>query len=406
MLRSLYVDFNSYFASVEQQAEPSLRGLPVCVAPVAAETTCCIAASYEARAFGVRTGTPVHEARKLCKGIRVVQARPSLYVEYHHRLIEAVESCTHIEAVYSIDEMHCELTGSQRQRDNAEALAIKIKRTINKTVGTELRSSIGIAPNLFLAKTASNMKKPDGLVVIEQADLPQCLYPLELRKITGIGCQMEKRLHRAGITTMQQLLMADRQYLARAWGSIDGERMFENLRGVWYLPPRNPRTSVGHSHVLAPDLRHDHAANAVLHKLLQKAGLRLRSYGLLAGGMRIKVKYRNYPSWHEEVRFNPSADTLAFTGALDFMWQKKPLVRDDPIAVGITLIHLLEVANYIPSLFDDHPARNRLNKAMDELNARFGKNAVYLGGAHQALQSAPMRIAFGHIPDMELESDE
>lgn len=406
MLRSLYVDFNSYFASVEQQAEPALRGKPVCVAPVAAETTCCIAASYEAKAFGVKTGTPVHEARKLCKAIRVVQARPSLYVEYHHRLVTAVESCTHVEAVYSIDEMHCELTGSQRNRANAEALAHRIKRTIRAAVGTELHCSIGIAPNIFLAKTASDMHKPDGLTVIEQADLPECLYPLELRDITGVGRQMEKRLNQAGIGTMRELLAADKTRLARAWGSIEGERMYAKLRGEWLLPAPSARASVGHSHVLAPEMRDDRAACAVLHKLLQKAAVRLRSYGLLAGAMQVKVKYRRYPSWHEQVRFDPSADTLTLTGALDLLWRKKPAVRDDPIAVGVTLTRLVEAAHHTPSLFDENAARSALNHTIDTLNARFGKNAVYFGGAHDALQSAPMRIAFGHIPDPGVESDE
>src|SRR5665647_1483776 len=94
-LKALYVDFNSYFASVEQQLRPELRGKPIAVLPVVAETTCCIAASYEAKAFGVKTGTKVSDARKLCPGIMLVEARPALYVEYHHRLVEAVESVSY-----------------------------------------------------------------------------------------------------------------------------------------------------------------------------------------------------------------------------------------------------------------------------------------------------------------------
>ncbi|MES2365290.1 MAG: DNA polymerase [Pseudomonadota bacterium] len=406
MLRSLYVDFNSYFASAEQQAEPALRGKAVCVAPVVAETTCCIAASYEAKAFGVRTGTPIHEARKLCKGIRVVQARPAMYVEYHHKLVAAVESCTHVEAVYSIDEMHCELTGSQRVRANAEALAHKIKRTIYDTVGTELRCSIGIAPNLFLAKTASNMHKPDGLTVIELNDLPDCLYPLTLRDINGVGRQMEKRLNLAGIYTLRDLWAADKPRLTRAWGSIEGERMHAKLRGEWRLPTPSPRASIGHSHVLAPEMRNDHAAHSVLHKLLQKTAVRLRGHGLLSGAMQVKVKYLRYPSWQEKISFDHTSDTLTLTDVLNLLWEKKPAVRDDPLAVGVTLTRLVEAAYHTPSLFDTGIARSKLNATVDKLNARFGKNAVYFGAAHDALQSAPMRIAFSHIPDLDTESDE
>ena len=134
-LRALYVDFNSYFASVEQQERPELRGRPIGVLPVVAETTCCIAASYEAKKFGVKTGTPVREARKLCPDILFVEARPALYIHYHHRLVEIVESCTPVDRTLSIDEMVCKLTGSQQQRGNALSLAVRIKQAIREHVG-------------------------------------------------------------------------------------------------------------------------------------------------------------------------------------------------------------------------------------------------------------------------------
>ena len=218
-LRALYIDFNSYFASVEQQLRPELRGKPIGVLPVLAETTCCIAASYAAKAFGVKTGTRVNEARQLCPGMIFVEARPALYVEFHHRLIEVVETCTHVEKVLSIDEMVCMLTGSQQQRENALALADHIKHTIAKKVGNEIRSSIGIAPNTFLAKGASNMQKPDGCVVIESEDLPEKLYSLKIRDLNGIGRRMEERLIHHGLDTVPALYAATRQQLRAAWGS-------------------------------------------------------------------------------------------------------------------------------------------------------------------------------------------
>ncbi len=110
-LRALFVDFNSYFASVEQQEQPALRGRPVVVAPVMTDSTCCIAASHEARRFGVKTGTHIGEARKRCPGLIVVEARPSLYVNYHLKLVELVDSCLPVPEVRSIDEMSCTLRG-------------------------------------------------------------------------------------------------------------------------------------------------------------------------------------------------------------------------------------------------------------------------------------------------------
>ena len=116
-LRALFVDFNSYFASVEQQAETRLRNRPVAVVPLITDSTCCIAASSEARQFGIKTGTRVGEAKRMCRELQIVQARPQVYVEFHHRLVAAVDSCVPVKAILSIDEMTCELTGSMMRRE-------------------------------------------------------------------------------------------------------------------------------------------------------------------------------------------------------------------------------------------------------------------------------------------------
>src|SRR5277367_3539853 len=158
-LRALFVDFNSFFASVEQQEQPALRGRPMVVVPVMTDSTCCIAATCEAKRFGIKTGTKVGDARKACPGLILVEARPSVYVEYHHRLIAAVDACVPVTQVRSIDEMSCALRGPWREREKALSLAGEIKARIAATVGLCLLSSIGIGPNAFLAKTASDMQK-------------------------------------------------------------------------------------------------------------------------------------------------------------------------------------------------------------------------------------------------------
>jgi DNA polymerase-4 len=276
-LRALYVDFNSYFASVEQQLRPELRGRPIGILPVLAETTCCIAASVEAKRFGVRTGTSVRDARKLCRGIVLVEARPALYVEMHHKLVAAVESCLHVEQVRSIDEMWCRLHGSDTERDKAIWLAQEIKHAIYKAGGSEMRCSIGIGPNRFLAKTASDMQKPNGLMVIEQGELPQRLYGLKLKDLNGIGRSMEARLENAGIHTVEELCAASAWQLRKAWRGVAGERFHAMLHGQDMTELETTRRSVSHSHVLPPELRHKDVAYAVLHRLLQKAAMRLRS---------------------------------------------------------------------------------------------------------------------------------
>jgi DNA polymerase IV len=196
MLRSLFVDFNSYFASVEQQLNPALRGRPVGVVPVLAETSCCIAASYEAKALGIGTGTGVAEARRLCPDIAIVLADHAKYVEMHHRAVAVVDTLAPVRQVLSIDEMECELTGRWQQRERAVGLAERVKTEVVAQLGECMRTSVGIAPNTLLAKLASNMQKPDGLTVIEAHELPQRLYGLKPKAINGIGQRMVQRLER------------------------------------------------------------------------------------------------------------------------------------------------------------------------------------------------------------------
>ena len=406
-LNALYVDFNSYFASVEQQLVPELRGKPVGVLAVMAETTCCIAASYEAKAFGIKTGTSVRDARKLCADMIFVEARPSVYVMFHHKLIEIVESCTHVEKVLSIDEMVCALTGSQQLPENALKLAAKIKRTIAKQFDY-IRCSIGIAPNTFLAKTASNMQKPDGCVMIQSHELPQRLYGLKLRALNGIGKQMEARLNRFKITTVEQLYSANRQQLQSAWGSIEGERMYDKLRGLEPHYVKNARSSLGHSHVMPPEQRNLAGVKSVLHRLLQKACMRMRSYDLLASKISVKVKFRNQPSWGMDSAISPTDNTLRLIEALETFLQHYPHINDEPYAVGVSFSGLVTADEVARDFFQIEPLENekKLNKAIDKLNLKFGKNTIYFGGAHDALKDAPMRIAFNHIPDLVVEGDD
>lgn len=407
MLNALYVDFNSYFASVEQQLEPRLRGKPIGVLAVMAETTCCIAASYEAKAFGIKTGTGVRDARKLCKDIEFVEARPPLYIDLHHKLIALVESCTHVEKVLSIDEMMCKLTGSQRMKENALKLADKIKQTIYQHY-PYIRCSIGIAPNTFLAKTASNMQKPDGCVVIEDSDIPHRLYSLKLRDLNGIGRQMEQRLNRYKIYSVEDLYALNRDQMRSAWGSVEGERYYDKIRGLEPYYVKNARSSLGHSHVLPPEQRNRDNAKAVLHRLLQKAAMRMRSYDLLTSRISIKVKFREYPSFYGESAISATDNTLSLTQSLETLWQRYPQHNAIPVAVGVSFSALSHVNEAAYDLFAEKPTENekKLNKAMDALNLKYGKNTVYFAGAHQALKSAPMRIAFNHIPDLEVEDDE
>jgi DNA polymerase-4 len=396
-LRSLFVDFNSYFASVEQQVQPHLRHHPVAVVPSLAETTCCIAASYEAKAHGIKTGTKVWEARKLCPKLRLAVARPQLYVEYHHRLVAAVESCIPVRAVQSIDEMTCDLTGSQQSRVNSIALAQHIKATIASDVGSHLRCSIGIAPNSFLAKTATEMQKPDGLVVIEPEQLPECLYELELRDFCGIGARIEQRLYLNGIVTVRQLCEASCERLRRVWGGIEGERFYRELRGELVYHPPTRRASVSHSRVLPPEQRHLQGAYAVLSRLLQKAAARLRRMEMAAATLEVGVRFTEGHYWGDKIRFPHTTDTLSLMQRVTAIWHNCPRRCGLPLKVSVVLGALRPVKECNLSLFENHGA---LDERMDYLNDSYGPMKVYLGSAHTARSTAAQPIAFQYVPEI------
>jgi DNA polymerase-4 len=201
----LFLDLDAFFASSEQQENPGLRGRPVIVVQTPAESAVAIAASSAAKAFGIKTGTLVREARRLCPDVVPVRADHRLYTDYHERILKAVDTCLPVEEVMSIDEMACRLMGTEGQVPVAPALALKVKDALCEEVGECLICSIGIAPNVFLGKVGSDLQKPDGLVVITKDDLPGILLGLKLQDIYGIGVRMEQRLHRAGIPTVEQL---------------------------------------------------------------------------------------------------------------------------------------------------------------------------------------------------------
>ncbi len=415
-LRTLFVDFNSYFASVEQHERPELRGRPVGVAPVAAETTCCIAASYEAKAFGVKTGTMVREARRLCPDITIVQARPALYVQWHHTLMEAIDRAVPVGVPGSIDEVACELVGRQCNRDVAVEVARQVKAEIAAVApGGAIRCSIGIAPNPWLAKTASDMQKPDGLTVIEPGDLPHVLHRLELRDLCGIGPSMHRRLLEHGIHSVADLTAAPKHLLRHAWGSIEGVRMWGLLRGHWLPAPKTTRASIGHSHVLGPELRTPTAARAVLVKLLAKAAMRMRRDALMAGALAVNIRFLGHDErWGADLGFDPTDDSRTLLHLMDLMLRggrpRAPVLpgpRDAvPLAVGVTLHKLVERGQSSGSLFAPREEHRKLDAVVDRINAKYGLNRVYFGSMQRALEheAAPMRIPFSHIPE-KIEND-
>lgn len=401
-LTTLFLDMNAYFASVEQQERPELQGQPVGIVAVETDTTCCIAASYEAKAFGVKTGTVVRQARKLCPRLRIVTARPTLYVRYHHDIVAAIERCLPVSGIHSIDEVSCRLLSNERRPETAVHLARQIKQSIYHHVGRHLRCSVGLATNRFLAKVAAEMQKPDGLTVITRKQLPAKLYHLQLDDLPGIGKQMLKRLHRNGIRSVRQLCDLSEQQLVTIWHSIIGQLWWHWLRGDDIDEVPTLRRTVGHSHVLPPPQRNDADARCVMVRMIHKAAFRLRRLNYWARQMQIDVGYLSRPAWKEHAWLGLCQDTLTMLEALDILWPRRP--SDPPYKIGVTLYDLVPGAFATLPLFPEERNRVQLSRAMDSLNIKFGPHTVYFAGMYGAQASAPMRISYTCIPDVDSEA--
>lgn len=420
MLKWLFLDLNSYFASVEQQVRPELRGKPVAVGPVGADSGTCIAASYEAKKFGVRTGTRVREARELCPHITFVKARPRLYVLMHNRIKEAVERCLPIRDVHSIDEFSCRLDPRERTPETATALAQQVKKSISEHAGVWMRCSIGLAPNRFLAKVGTDMQKPDGLVVLERSDLPHKLYSLKPIDIAGIGPRMNERLAKAGITTVEQLCGKNEKEMEKLWGGVVGRRWWHWLRGE-ELPERaTKKRSLGHQHVLGPDSRNDEAAHAVLSRLLHKAAARLRHDGYAAGRLSVSIRFvedqkarpgRPAPStiggwrrasWSESEGLGAAcSDTATMLEVMERLWARRPR-EAAPLLVDVTLTDLVNAQSQTLPLFEGENRRTRLSQAMDLVNKKYGANVLYTSTIHDAKEHGSGGIAFNYVPNLDV----
>lgn len=395
----LFVDLNSYFASVEQEVRPDLRGRPVAVVPVEAETTCCIAVSYQAKAYGIQPGMNVSLARRMCPHLITVPVRPRIYVEYHDRIKAAIEQCIPVHQVLSCDEFACKLSGSERETVGATEIAYAIKAAI-RNVGTTLRCSIGLGPNKLLAKMASEAQKPDGLMVLDRSTLPRALYPFALRDIPGVGERMERRLRAAGITTMRKLCAQTRGQMHGLWGSVLGDRLWLWLRGEDFPePPAKALQTLSRQHILPPNCRNAERARDVAVKLLHTVARRMREYRLWTAGVVLQVGFVGQENALEGViRVPPTQSTAKLQEYLLELWKEVPRSLT-PSDLTVALIDLRPEPE--ASLFDSGMEQDdRISIALDAINARYGLNSVYFGSIHEVRKEAPTRIAFGPPPPL------
>ncbi len=414
--RRFFLDMNSFYCSVEQQEVEALRGKPTIVVPVLTTHTCAIAVSHEAKALGIRTGTAVQTARMICPGVQIVEARPKLYLEYHARLLKALHD--HFVSIrpLSIDEVACRVPSLCQSPQKETALAGRVKTQLARDLGALMTCSVGIAPNVFLAKVASETKKPDGLTVWDDHCLPEALFGVKLSDLPGVGPSMKRRLGEAGILTTEALWNASAEELGRVWGSVIGARWYYMLRGShecdyqpMQTPPDQPKKSVGHSNVLAPQHRSREGAYRILLELTRKALTRLKSCRQTASAVHVTVKFRGLRGARKDWIWTQQSARHLHTND-DRIWMQilRPLLDAipdltpdaEPFYVGITFGKLLLEKDRTLSLFEEDAKQDRLAQAVDVMNQKHGR-IVEIGGLHGTDDQIPLRIAFGAPEPLE-----
>lgn len=412
-LKWLYLDFNSYFATIEQQVKPILRKKPVVIVPSVTDYTCAIAASHEAKKLGIKTGTMIYKARSICPDLICVQADHEKYIYYHHKLVKEISKYIPIEQVCSIDEVACKLLGKECNPKIIVNKAIDIKKGIRKNVGDYISCSIGVSTNKFLAKTASNLQKPDGLKIINSNKILQRINHLNLSDLTGIGKRMEVRLLLSGITSIKKLYELSPKNMRKIWGNVLGEKFWYMLRGKDLEEDAYVKTkTIGHSHVLHPDWRDLKKSREIMRRLVLKAASRLRRKSFLCTRLKISIKTVTGKKFKSIEKFQKLNDSFSLLEKANNIWIR--LIRYYKIAkimqVNVVLYDLYSMDTKQLSLLDGIKSKNRqdekkkklVSKAMDSINSRFGRDSVTIGALpNDVVRFSGTKIAFTRIPEIK-----
>ncbi|RMG47408.1 MAG: DNA polymerase IV [Acidobacteria bacterium] len=375
----LHLDMDAFFAAIEQRERPELRGKPVIVGrrgPRGVVTTC----SYEARPYGVRSAMPSVTAERLCPDAVWIAPRGALYREVSRRVFAIVEERVPVVERVSIDEAYGDLTGAVAGFEEAAELARELKERIRRS--ERLTASVGIAPCRFLAKIASDLDKPDGLVVIRSEDVPRVLHPLPVRAIPGVGPRMAERLARLGLRTVGDVARCPDRRLRRALGARTAEFLRRRARGEDDTPvePVHERKQVSEERTYVHDL-HDREAieRELLARALGVAG-ELRRRGLVARTVTLKVRddrYRTVTRSRTLAEPTDLASTL-FRVALELFRERVELGGRGIRLLGLGASQLAARHDLPPALFpDEREEKERvLGRIADSLRERFGKEAL------------------------------
>ena len=397
----MHIDLNSCFATIEQQANPKLRGKPIAVAAYPTGSGCILAPSVEAKRYGVKTGMRVKDGRLLCPDLIVLPSDPWKYRSVHLKLKQLITNYTDKFTPKSIDEFVLELEGFPAFARGMHIIGREIKTRIKKEIGDWLTVSIGMAPNRFLAKTAAGLQKPDGLDEINKDNYLDIYAKLNLTDLCGIARQNCARLCSFGIYTVLDFYRADIRTLKAVFHSVVGYDWHLRLRGWEIDDVCFARRSYGNSYALPKPLTTPKELSPILAKLVTKMGSRLRGAGYCARGVHVALSFRDGSFWHKGVTFEKALfdsrdiykKAFIILGVCPF---EKP-VRE--LAVASFCLMNLDTTQL--ELFDDIEKRMKVVDAADAVNEHWGDFVVVPARMLGTEGAVPDRIAFGGVKELE-----
>ncbi len=400
----MHIDLNSCFATIEQQARRHWRGQPVGIVAYDSPGGIILAASYEAKYLGIKLGTRVWEAKKICPTIHITTVDPLKYREAHRLFRKVLENYTDQISAKSIDEFVIDLSNSKALRDGKtiEQIGREIKDQIRVHVGEAVSCNVGIASNRLLAKLAAGLHKPDGLDIIDSHNIDQIFSELDLKDLPGIDRRYSVRLQLAGINTVSDFAQADPQKLRAIFGGIVGYYWWLRLRG-WEVDDRDWKTGsqIGHQYAMKEKLPHDQL-DPIIFKLSQKIARRLSGRDVSATGIRVGLRHVRSPYWHKSHHVPHQLITTqdVFRAARDLI--------DTHAPKDAGLVSLLSVTT-----FDFHPVnpeqlvmnltgrpladRSAIARAMNSVNDRYGDFALIPATMIGTENIAGDSIAFGNL---------
>lgn len=397
----MHLDLNSCFATIEQQANPHLRGLPIAVAAYASTNGCILAPSVEAKKFGVKTGMRVKEGKALCPNLIILPPDPWKYRNVHLKLRALLKEYTNDFSPKSIDEFVLNLEGYPAYKNGMARTAQEIKARIKKEIGEWLTVSVGIAPNRYLAKIGAGLHKPDGLDEINKDNFKKIYQNLELTDLCGIKLANAARLNKMGIYTVLDFCQAPFWRLKAAFESINGYYWYARLRGWEIDNVTFARRSYGNSYSLPQPFAEISELTPILQKLVEKAGARMRKAGYKARGVHLAITYRDRSHWHRGASLpEPIFDSRDIYKYAFRLLLASPGIK--PVAnLAVSCFNLLKVKAQQLTFFENLLKKEKLVRAVDKVNERWGNFVITPARMLGTGTYVPDRIAFGGVKELE-----